>query len=66
MAGHDYNENSEIRGQDWGLCYNGTRNERAVKGDVDDFFISKGHTITVSYYREQNFMTWMVQKLVPC
>jgi hypothetical protein len=29
MAGHDYNENSEIRGQDWGLSYNGTRNERA-------------------------------------
>ena len=66
MAGHDYNENSEIRGQDWGLYYNGTRNERAVKGAVDNFFIPKGLAITVSYYREQNFMTWMVQKLVPC
>lgn len=62
MAGHDYNENSEIRGQDWGLCGDGTRNELAVKGAVNDFFLPKGLTISVTYYRERNFMTWMVQK----
>jgi len=62
MAGHDYNENNEIRGQDWGLCGDGTRNEMAVKGAVNDFFLSKGLTISVTYYREQNFMSWLVQK----
>ena len=62
MAGHDYNENSEVRGQDWGLCSDGTRNELAVKGAVNDFFLSKGLTISVTYYRENNFMSWIVQK----
>ena len=62
IAGHDYNSNEEVRGQDWGLCLDGTREERAVKGAVNDFFLSKGLTITVTYYRERNFMSWMVQK----
>ena len=62
MAGHDYNENNEVRGQDWGLCGDGTRNEMAVKGAVNDFFLSKGLMVSVTYYRENNFMSWMVQK----
>jgi len=63
MAGHDYNKNSEIKGQDWGLCGDGTtRNELAVKGAVNDFFLPKGLTIAVTYYRQKNFMTWIVQK----
>ena len=66
IAGHDYNDNSEIRGQDWGLCGDGiTRNEMAVKGAVNDFFLPKGYTISVIYYRQNNFMSWMVQKR-PC
>jgi len=63
MAGHDYNENSEIgEEQDWGLCGDGTRNELAVKGAVNNFFLPKGLTIAVTYYRENNWMTWIVQK----
>ena len=62
MAGHDYNENSEIRGQDWGLCGDGSRNDMAVKGAVNDFFLSKGYSVSVTYYRQNNFMTWFVQK----
>lgn len=63
MAGHDYNSNNEIRGQDWGLCGDGiTRNEGAVKGAVNDFFLPKGITISVTYYRQHNFMSWIVQK----
>jgi len=62
MAGHDYNENSEIPDQDWGLCGDGTRNEMAVKGAVNDFFLPKGYTISVTYYREDNYMSWMIQK----
>lgn len=41
MAGHDYKENSEVLKQDWGLCEDGTRNDLAVKGAVNDFFPSK-------------------------
>jgi len=62
MAGHDYNSNDEIRGQDWGLCMDGTRNESAVKGAVNEFFLPKGITVSVTYYREQNFMSWIVRK----
>ncbi|GFH53262.1 O-methyltransferase [Chaetoceros tenuissimus] len=62
MAGHDYNENSEIGSQDWGLCGDGSRNELAVKGAVNEFFLPKGLTISVTYYRERNFMSWFVQK----
>jgi hypothetical protein len=62
MSGHDYNENSEVRGQDWGLCADGTRHDMAVKGAVNDFFLKKGLTITVTYYRQNNFMSWIVKK----
>ncbi len=62
MAGHDYNENSEVPGQDWGLCADGSRNELAVKGAVNEFFLSKGLTIAVTYYRQENYMSWMVHK----
>ena len=63
MAGHDYNDNIEIgTSQDWGLCQDGTRNEMAVKGAVNDFFVPKGYTISVTYYREENWMSWIVQK----
>jgi hypothetical protein len=64
ISGHDYNDNSEIGNkQDWGLCLDGTRNDMAVKGAVNDFFLPKGLTISVTYYREQNWMSWMVQLL---
>lgn len=62
IAGHDYNSNDEIRGQDWSLCMDGTVNPQAVKGAVNEFFLSKGLTISVTYYREHNFMSWIVQK----
>ena len=62
MAGHDYNSNDEIRGQHWGLCGDGSRNKAAVKGAVNEFFLPKGLAISVTYYREHNFMSWMVQK----
>ena len=62
IAGHDYNDNFEITDLDWGLCGDGSRNEMAVKGAVNDFFLPKGYTITVTYYRENNWMSWMVQK----
>jgi hypothetical protein len=62
MAGHDYMENSEVRNQDWGLCEDGTRNEMAVKGAVNDFFVPKGLTISVTYIKRRQKSTWMVQK----
>lgn len=61
IAGHDYNSNDEVRGQDWGLCQDGIRNDSAVKGAVNGFFVPKGITVSVNY-RERNFHTWMAQK----
>eukprot|EP00274_Cyanoptyche_gloeocystis_P007710 CAMPEP_0196666668 /NCGR_PEP_ID=MMETSP1086-20130531/64644_1 /TAXON_ID=77921 /ORGANISM="Cyanoptyche gloeocystis , Strain SAG4.97" /LENGTH=272 /DNA_ID=CAMNT_0042003893 /DNA_START=537 /DNA_END=1355 /DNA_ORIENTATION=- len=39
LAGHDYVTNAQVlkAGDDWGLCANGTRNDSAVKGAVEDF-----------------------------
>lgn len=61
LAGHDYNSNDEVRGQDWSLCGDGRRFPEAVKGAVLEFAMSKGLTVTVTY-QERNFFTWMVQK----
>jgi|SaaInlV_125m_DNA_1040241.scaffolds.fasta_scaffold01262_5 hypothetical protein len=40
IAGHDFlfANASELAGQDWSLCGNGGKNEKAVKGAVLDFF----------------------------
>ncbi len=62
IAGHDYHENGEIRNQDWSLCEDGTRNEMAVKGAVNDFFVPKGLTISLTDYGRPKWFSWMVQK----
>ena len=54
MAGHDYNTNSEVPDQDWGLCGDGTRNELTVKGAVKNFILPKGLTISVTSYWRQD------------
>lgn len=61
MAGHDFNSNDEVRGQDWALCMDGRKIQSAVKGAVTDFMLARGLTISVTY-QERNFFTWMVQK----
>lgn len=60
LAGDDYASNDQVRGQDWGLCMNGTRIDSAVKGAVHDFLLPKGLTISVT--REKRLMNWFVQK----
>ncbi|KAI8927914.1 hypothetical protein BC831DRAFT_450950 [Entophlyctis helioformis] len=45
MAGHDYMEASEVPGQDWGVCGDGSRNEGAVMGAVLEF--SQKHSLQV-------------------
>uniref|UniRef100_A0A7S3L567 Methyltransferase domain-containing protein n=1 Tax=Amphora coffeiformis TaxID=265554 RepID=A0A7S3L567_9STRA len=61
MAGHDFKSATEVKGQDWGLCMDGTRNEGAVKGAVLDFFLSKGVTVSVPY-EDGQWPSWIVQK----
>ena len=52
---------------DWSLCSDGTRNEGAVKGAVENFLLPKGLTITVTYWNQPApFFTWMVQKPMCC
>jgi hypothetical protein len=63
MAGHDYHSNDEVKRQDWSLCLDGRRIQSAVKGAVNDFFIPKGYTISVTYNEPmQNWFTWIVQE----
>lgn len=63
IAGNDYLIAADTKdGQDWGLCMNGTRVDSSVKGAVDDFFIAKGLTISVTYATEHQFRDWMVHK----
>ena len=52
MSGHDYYNTAEVKqldsSQDWSVCGNGTRNEGAVKGAVNDFVKNKNVTIHVT------------------
>jgi len=61
MAGHDYVSAEEVqgKGEDWSICQDGTKHEGAVRGAVEEFFLAKGLTITVTYLRG---VSWLVQK----
>ena len=69
LAGHDYLTNAVQQAQggrnkldDFGLCLDGTRNERAVRGAVEDFAMRNGLTISVMYDEGNIWRSWMVQK----
>eukprot|EP01083_Nonionella_stella_P313706 1127370_1 len=61
MAGHDYVLASDVKGQDFSLNFDGTRDTtgRITKGAVDDFFNMAEHLrqLTVSY-REPMWNSW--------
>lgn len=56
MAGHDYLLANQVKGQDWSLCQNGTRNEGAVKGAVDDFAAKRGIKV---YSTREEWKCWI-------
>ncbi len=63
MAGHDYMNATRVKAisnQDWSLCLNGTRNDGAVKGAVNDFFAQEG--VTVMETKEGDWSSWYVRK----
>ena len=64
MAGHDYLSAEEVQdtGQDWSICGDGTKQEGAVRGAVEEFFLPKGLTITVTYWRQYHWFSWLLQK----
>ncbi|KAG2491640.1 hypothetical protein HYH03_010011 [Edaphochlamys debaryana] len=64
IAGHDYLDApyvKEISGQAWEKCMDGTINQGAVKGAVDDFFKSMGQHVFVTYM-DAPWVTWVVLK----
>ena len=61
MSGHDYHTNSEVPRQNWSLCMDGTINEGAVKGAVDEFAEDNGLQVLVSY-AEAKWHTWSILK----
>ena len=61
MAGHDFSEASEVRGQDWSVCMDGSIHPEAVRGAVIEF--SKKHKLAIGVtYREKNFNSWWIRK----
>ena len=60
FAGHDYKTAAERPGKDWGLCQDGTRNEGAVRGAVDDFAAKHDLQVVVTYRDDWN--SWMIRK----
>ena len=73
MAGHDYLSAEEARTNkgrgkfdDWSICQDGRKNERAARGAVEDFFLPMGLTITATYWRQESWFSWLVQKPVQC
>lgn len=72
LAGHDYLDAAASRSfgltSDWSLCADGTVNEGAVKGAVDDFFAAHGGSLgemqvimTPGFY----FPSWLAVKTGP-
>lgn len=63
LSGHDYLNVEDVKrmtpNQDWGICEDGSRNEGAVKGAVDDF--AKKHNLTVTFNKEE-WPTWFIRK----
>jgi predicted O-methyltransferase YrrM len=64
MSGHDYHTAAEVKKinkQDWSICYDGSINEGAVKGAVDDFARENNLQILLSY-QEMKWHTWSIVK----
>jgi len=64
IAGHDFVDAQyalERLGpeEDWSLCEDGTKNERASRGAVEDFALE--HNLKI-YATDEGFPTWIMQK----
>jgi hypothetical protein len=47
--------------QDWSLCSDGSRHERAVRGAVEDFAAQHGLVVAVMY-ESDTWKSWILQK----
>lgn len=65
IAGHDYLDNAQVKEQnpeeDWSLCEDGTRNEGAVKGAVNDWATKEG---LILIQTREIWCSWLTRK--PC
>jgi len=61
MAGHDFLYASEVNGQDWSVCHDGSKQPGAVRGAVEDFAKEKGLEISVTT-DDAPWKTWVVRK----
>lgn len=65
IAGHDYLDNAQVKAQnpreDWSLCEDGTRNEGAVKGAVNDWAQREG---LILIQTREVWCSWLTRK--PC
>ena len=64
MAGHDYV--SDMGGQDWSKCMDGSVHNGAVKGAVLEFAMEKGLHVTVAWVEPHSWRTWVIRKPPTC
>lgn len=68
LAGHDFVTAAEVKAvtpnQDFSLCQDGTVNQSAVKGAVEDFAAQHGLVLSVTYNDPSHkiWQSWIVQK----
>jgi hypothetical protein len=58
----DAAEVRKLSNQDWSLCMDGTKNEAAVRGAVQDFAAQKELVVSVTYKEGGAWTSWMMQK----
>lgn len=65
MAGHDYTSAYLVRlrsGQNWEVCMDGSKNDGAVQGAVDEFAHKHGLTVSVTWGEFHQWRTWIIRK----
>jgi len=62
LAGHDFEDAYEVKGQNWSISIDGTDNgNKAVKSAVEEFAYNHGIQHVV-LRRETNFVSWFIRK----
>lgn len=64
MAGHDYV--SEMGGQDWSKCMDGSVRNGAVKGAVVQFAMEHGLHVSACWVEPHSWRTWIIRKPPAC
>ena len=64
LAGHDFLNNEQVKKmkprEDWGLCEDGSRNDGAVRGAVEEF--AKKYDLSINVVQGEWCPSWIIRK----